>query len=234
MGLHWSPRLYTNIQYLYCPTPAGPNKEQPTFESQMPFCIFNSEQPFIGIQLQVKHSTPMESLYSGRCYCKLSDSDGVLGYTQISNTYTARPQRGRTKHTQHSMHRCLFVSSTPSSHLLVFNYMENIRLLWSRFVGDDCTLNYRTPLESQVIRKIHYHSATLAGSNRATPTIDSLMPCCIFNPVEQLICIQLQVKHSTPMESLCWGRLYCKLSDSDGVQGYTQISNIYTVRPMML
>ncbi|MCF8269401.1 MAG: hypothetical protein K9I25_05480 [Crocinitomicaceae bacterium] len=31
--------------------------------------------------------------------------------------------------------------------------MENIRLLWSRFIGDDGTLNYRTPLESKVIHK---------------------------------------------------------------------------------
>ncbi len=31
--------------------------------------------------------------------------------------------------------------------------MENIRLLWSRFIGDDCTVNYRTPLESKVIHK---------------------------------------------------------------------------------
>ncbi len=31
--------------------------------------------------------------------------------------------------------------------------MENIRLLWSRFVRDDGTVNYRTPLESKVIHK---------------------------------------------------------------------------------
>ena len=71
----------------------------------------------------------------------------------ISITNTSRPQRGRTKHNQDSIHRCLVESSTPWSSLSVFNYMENIRLLWSRFVEVDCTVNYRTPLESKVIHK---------------------------------------------------------------------------------
>jgi hypothetical protein len=45
----------------------------------------------------------MESLCWGRLYYKLTDSAGVLGYTQISNTCTDRPHRGRTKHNQYSI-----------------------------------------------------------------------------------------------------------------------------------
>jgi hypothetical protein len=35
----------------------------------------------------------------------------------------------------------------PSFELIII-HMKNIRLLWSRFVGEICTLNYRTPAES--------------------------------------------------------------------------------------
>ena len=35
----------------------------------------------------------------------------------------------------------------PSFELIII-HMKNIRLLWSRFVGEICTVNYRTPLES--------------------------------------------------------------------------------------
>jgi hypothetical protein len=35
----------------------------------------------------------------------------------------------------------------PSFELIII-HMKNIRLLWSRFVGEICTVNYRTPMES--------------------------------------------------------------------------------------
>ena len=40
-----------------------------------------------------------------------------------------------------------FMLVIPSFELIII-HMKNIRLLWSRFVGEICTVNYRTPLES--------------------------------------------------------------------------------------
>ncbi len=55
---------------------------------------------------------------------------------------------------------------------LTMIYMENIRLLWSRFVREDGTVNYRTPLESQVIHKYPISVAPdPSGSEQSTANI---------------------------------------------------------------
>ena len=50
--------------------------------------------------------------------------------------------------------------------------MENIRLLWSRFVREDGTVNYRNPLESKIIHKYPISVAPdPSGAEQNTPNI---------------------------------------------------------------